>query len=778
MPRKTFFLLPLILCFFGESSPLRGQDFLWTHLPGFKAIDELEDVGDALVLLSEEGLFIAPDKSDIGVIYPIGRSEGLSGGKVAHVAYSPLAGKLLVYYKSGAFDIVGEGKTITNSAIAENISISDPFLHGIVVFETKAYLAGKFGLSRVECSTGQIEATYFIRESIKDVARIGNVLYVLGEDGSLRMGDERENLQDPSFWHEIPLPELGIKSVEEIAELGGLLLLQEASGGRLLSYNGETKDIITLFPEIDRLFAITGGAILVKWQNSLWLLRDDATRIQIPFDASSVQAVGTTGSEESIFLAQRDEIVFIKNVTDVKVNRVIFEGPLNNLFFNATVSQGVYYSVGGGRSSDRSWIPGKIDIQNKEGSWTHVTEAQLPDPLGEHFYDPVSIAVDPLEPGHYFVGSWGEGLYEFREDSVFVERYSIHNSPLESALPNEKEAEYYVRVSSLVFDNIGNLWMMQGSTKANMLMRDRQGKWMVFEFPEIYDVNAFDEILILPSGTKWVNMAHRGVSGIHELFVFNDSNTPFDKSDDKHMVITQFPDRTGKSIEAGRYYALALDKRGSLWIGSNKGPLVISNPEVPIREDKIPIATRPVGGKEPNLYYVLDNVPITAIAIDGINNKWLGTSTDGLFLLSEDGSEILAHFTDANSPLISNNIISLQLDEASGLLYIATELGLVTYQTGSKSFEEGGEKAIHVYPNPLRPEDPDLITFTGLVAGMELKIADPSGGLVHEAVASGASYSFNARSISGDRLSPGVYMALFSDPKSKHSYSIRFAIIQ
>lgn len=120
---------------------------------------------------------------------------------------------------------------------------------------------------------------------------------------------------------------------------------------------------------------------------------------------------------------------------------------------------------------------------------------------------------------------------------------------------------------------------------------------------------------------------------------------------------------------------------------------------------------------------------------------------------------MLAHYTENNSPLTSNQILSLQLDATSGLLYIATERGLQTFQTGSTAFSKEQRSRNHAYPNPLRPEDPDQITLTGLVAGVEIKVIDRTGELILEAVSSGATLSFNARRTNGDRP-PGIYTAL------------------
>ena len=163
--------------------------------------------------------------------------------------------------------------------------------------------------------------------------------------------------------------------------------------------------------------------------------------------------------------------------------------------------------------------------------------------------------------------------------------------------------------------------------------------------------------------------------------------------------------------------------------------------------------------------------------MDRLNNKWVGTASDGLYLLSSDGTQILAHYRAEDTPLLSNNINTLSLDNATGLLYIGTSEGLITLQTGNFDTTEESLSSIHVYPNPLRPEDPDLVTITGLNTGMELRVTNAQGGLVHSAVATGNEYPLTVRSSSGERYAPGIYSVLISDPKSRKARVVRFAVL-
>ena len=53
--------------------------------------------------------------------------------------------------------------------------------------------------------------------------------------------------------------------------------------------------------------------------------------------------------------------------------------------------------------------------------------------------------------------------------------------------------------------------------------------------------------------------------------------------------------------------------------------------------------------------YLLTGNTVNAIAVDGGNRKWIGTLGAGIYLVNADGSEILAHYTAADSPLLSDN---------------------------------------------------------------------------------------------------------------------------
>jgi len=50
----------------------------------------------------------------------------------------------------------------------------------------------------------------------------------------------------------------------------------------------------------------------------------------------------------------------------------------------------------------------------------------------------------------------------------------------------------------------------------------------------------------------------------------------------------------------------------------------------------------------------------------------------GLFLMSADGTEQLLNFNELNSPLLSNYIIAISINQQSGEVFIGTNRGIVS----------------------------------------------------------------------------------------------------
>ena len=101
----------------------------------------------------------------------------------------------------------------------------------------------------------------------------------------------------------------------------------------------------------------------------------------------------------------------------------------------------------------------------------------------------------------------------------------------------------------------------------------------------------------------------------------------------------------------------------------------------------------------------------------------MATASAGILLLSQDGSEILEQHTTKNSPLISDNILDLKLDQTTGELFIITDKGLVSYRTNA-TYEDPEYATTKVFPNPVRPNYAGVVTIQGIRYNSDVKVTD------------------------------------------------------
>ena len=148
---------------------------------------------------------------------------------------------------------------------------------------------------------------------------------------------------------------------------------------------------------------------------------------------------------------------------------------------------------------------------------------------------------------------------------------------------------------------------------------------------------------------------------------------------------------------------------------------------------------------------------ITDIAVNGSNQKWIGTADSGVFLVSPDGQQTIYHFTKDNSPLPSNVINDIDINSVTGEVYFATDKGMVAFQgTATKPAEN--LDAVYVYPNPVRPNFEGTIKVAGLISKANVKITDIEGNLVYETTSEGGTIEWDTTAFGKYKVASGVYM--------------------
>ena len=131
-------------------------------------------------------------------------------------------------------------------------------------------------------------------------------------------------------------------------------------------------------------------------------------------------------------------------------------------------------------------------------------------------------------------------------------------------------------------------------------------------------------------------------------------------------------------------------------------------------------------------------------------------------ILFKSDPEEIHHFTTENSPLFSDNIIDIAINEISGEVFIGTEKGIISYRSdATKGYDT--HKNVLVFPNPVKENYNGKIAISGLVNNANVKITDINGNLVFESFANGGQAIWDGKNQSGNRASTGVYLVFSSN---------------
>jgi hypothetical protein len=253
------------------------------------------------------------------------------------------------------------------------------------------------------------------------------------------------------------------------------------------------------------------------------------------------------------------------------------------------------------------------------------------------------------------------------------------------------------------------------------------------------------------------------------ILVYDFNQTPLDESDDQYKIIGT--SAGSGSLPSSYVNTLAIDNDGEIWIGTDKGPVVFYSSYSIMNEtsyDAQSILIEEAG----TLQYLLENEIIKDIAVDGANRKWMATQGGGLFLLSKEGTETIYSFSETNSPLFSDKVNSLAINQVSGEVFIATDKGILGFKsTATSPVNEFGD--LVVYPNPVRPEYQGNIALKGMMNNSEVKIIDASGNHIKTIFSNGGQAVWDGLDKNNQLVGSGVYYFLatsedgYSKAKSK-----------
>ena len=764
----------LILFLLVISTSIRSQQHeRWrTYLASYNTTAVAEAENDVYAMA--DGALYGYGKNDNSVkMYT--KLNGLSDSDIKLIRYNMDVHMLMVVYSNGNIDLMNRDGMYNLPYLKNAGNIQDKTPNEINFVGEKAYLSTHFGIVVIDMKKKEVFESYKLGMKVYSSCLRGEMIYASTERG-LYTASTKDNLMDFNNWKQLPIhdADLDKKKIVRIGIFQDKLCLCIPGAG--LYYRNDDGQIIPLVKQIyiegmtiqgDRLLAHTGGDLYIYTS-----LESPAETVS-PGDVKDVSALKNTntywiasGTKGLIGIRRKNANSFETIVSGLNI-----EGPKRNYNDLMFIKKGKLLIAGGTYTPTARGSRAVTLLSYENGKWTNFDEGAAAKAIGYDIRDFLDIAVDPDDANHYFVSSFGEGVIEIK-DNAFVQLYNHKNTPLRPAL--ETEQEHYVRVGGICFDKNKNLWMTNCSAPNGIVVRTVDGTWKSLFFKGVSNATFIGRIMITSKGHKWVNVP-RGNTGI---LVFDDNGTQKEPSDDKSNFFGTLKNARGEALNLNNIYCMAEDLNGGIWLGTDQGPIICSAPENAIKDPKNffgSMIVRPNDDGSNGLF--LSSEQINAIAVDGGNRKWIGTGSSGIFLINPTGTETIEHFTADNSPLLSDNILSIAIDHKTGEVFIGTDKGIISY-LGTATEARSNYSDVYAFPNPVRPDFDGSVTITGLMADSNIKITDLNGNLIYQTKSAGGQATWNGRSHNGRRVAAGIYLVLASTPQGAESVVTKIAVVQ
>ena len=766
---STFLFVFFTMSFSFGQSAVNG---LWEGHFSYNSIRAIESGNTTLYAASENAIFtLDPLTQEITTLTTI---NGLSGDYITAIKYSEEYDLLVIGYETGLMEVYNFSSKSVLKVVdilnkvtipPENRRINDFYQN-----ENLVYIATNYGISIYDLETLEFGDTYYIGSNgaqlqVRQIAVSNNDIYAATNFGLKRASLDNENLIDFQFW-----------TTEFSGDFTALSVIQETlyavkTDNRLYQLNGSVLDPVLSFSETILDLKPNASNFLIVTPSAVRYYQSDLTLIDTyspPLEGDVNFTTAHFFNDSMYFGTEASGLLMTSENTQSNYTEVQPDGPLRNSPFSLHYAyENLWVTFG---DYDQFFNPSPLRSYGfsylENDTWTNISYDSLQEVINKPVFNLNAIAVNPVNSNQAFISSFQNGMLDFKKN-ISIELLDETNSALQSLVlagsPNYKS----IRLSGLKFDSQGSLWSLTSLVEDPLKKYSPDtAQWETYSFNAIIDDPINDELgfgalVIGPDGTKWVGSFSNGVIG------FNENGN----------LIRQIKGEGAANLPTDEISALALDNNNILWIGTFKGLRILYNTSNFFTEDVI--STAPIIILEEGLpKELLELQFITAILVDGGNNKWISTLDAGVFYLSSDGQETIYHFTEDNSPLPSNAVLTMAQNQNNGKIYFGTTRGLVAFNAGGSSPSTSLGEA-YVYPNPVRPGfnlETDKIKIKNLSENVNLKITDVEGNLVAEAQSNtnlrfkgynleidGGTAFWNGKNLRNRTVASGVYVVLVTD---------------
>lgn len=764
---KLFLIIFLCLNCFSISA----QDFskTWNQYFSYLNISVLTQSETKIYAAAENAIFTY-DKQTFELT-TISSVQGLSGDTISALIYIENSNLLVIGFENGLIQVLNENTkdvlNVVDILDKQTILPDKKRINDFILFNNTVYISADFGISEYNINQLEFGDTFFIGDngtqlSINEIAVFDGFFYAATESGIRRALTSNPNLIDFQEWQTLSN---GIW--EGIASVGARLYAA-ANNQRVFEVIG-----LNVF---EREFFSNPILDLYTINNQLAVTTIDVSNIYTetyqPIISIPSSSYNNTNFSRTIFndtdiyigtkgilnLGKEGFGVLKTNFSDAEFEELHPSSPLLNRIFQIDLSANQIWAVHGSFAANYGFSGGieKSGISRfKNNEWQNIPYDTISQIVPSPYYIN-HVIINKFNSNKAYISTyWTPGLIELENDNL-LNLYDENNSSL------DRFVDVFYLLMTANYDENNALWVTNGRVN-NALNRFADGAWQGIDLSQIITnptVNlGFADVDFDADGNVFMATSNFGVIS------YNVSNGELNNivNDENNMP-------------SNDVRALKVDRSNQVWVGTKEGLRIIydpsgfanGNPEV----ESIIFLEDGIASELFFFQYIND------IEVDGTNNKWIGTLDNGVFYITADGQRTIYRFTKDNSPLPSNDILDIKINETTGEVFFATDKGMVSFKGTSSAPQDNLENA-YVYPNPVRPGfnmEQDKIKITGLSKNVNVKITDIEGNLVTEAETrsngkfkgfnleiDGGTALWNGRNLSNKVVASGVYVILLND---------------
>lgn len=731
---KTLFIVTLTIANCHLSIVNFAQEIpigTWRTHGSFNAVYSISIGTNNIYASSSNGVIIF--HTDDNSISTITKMDGLSGTGITQVAVDEARQQVLIAYADGNLDILRAQEMINFDRLKNSTTVTgSKRINHISLNGNLAYLSTDYGVVVFDLTKLEVKETW------RDLGSAGEKIKIYQStffNGSIFLATEKGVLA-------------GVMT-------NNLLDFNNWTRFNTGAFNGNIQSITSFS---NKVYAAINGSGIHKYESGSWSLESFLPGLTYRnITSGNTKMFITEGS--NLHAVSTSSVVTLVASTKIVKPVVAFEDAANKIWIgderNGLVSDktGAFESYVADGPSFSGGLRLKYDVASNKmlavsggysAGFSPLLNSEFLNSFNGHWTQETTFAKQDLTDvevlgSKMFLSSFGKGVQVIENNSiVFTDEIT---SPA---------------ITALAVSSDGTWTSNYGSAQSLKLLK-ADNTWESFSFPSIAASRYVTELAVDYLGNVWMILNPDQGGGI----------LVFDKDANKFAYLTDVAGSGG--LPSKSVYSIAMDRDGQVWVGTALGAAYFP--------DSGQVFNASINSVKPifESRFLLRDEKVTSIEVDAGNRKWMGTER-GVWLFNPFGEKQVYNFNAANSPLLSDKIVDMEINSQSGEIFFITDAGIVSFRSDATA-SDATFKKVKIFPNPVTADFNGQVGISGLATDAFVKITDVSGKLIWQAQANGGTATWNVRDYNGRRAATGMYLVFSTSLDGTESVVGKIAVV-